>query len=251
MRAGGVKSAQRAMELLELFAEWRRPATVKEISQSLGYPQSSTSMLLAALAEAGYYDHDERTGMYVPSVRILLSAEWIGEQLFSEQSLLRLMEQVHRPTGHTVMIGAQSGVHVRYLHVLQATRAGGFVAKTGSLRPLFRSATGKMLLTLKGEREIALLLRRANALETDPRLTLELETVLRSREKDLRNGYAMSTGTSVPGAGALAILLPVPRGARPMTLSVGGPVKEITRERAKLLRILDAAVAPMRKIVAG
>ena len=58
MRGGGVKSAERAMALLEFFAEWRRPATVKEVSQSLGWPQSSTSMLLASLAEAGYYDEE-------------------------------------------------------------------------------------------------------------------------------------------------------------------------------------------------
>jgi DNA-binding IclR family transcriptional regulator len=67
------------------------------------------------------FDHDARTGMFAPSVRIVLAAEWIGEQLFSEQSLLRLMERVHKQTGHTVLIGAQHGVQVRYLHVLQAT----------------------------------------------------------------------------------------------------------------------------------
>ena len=49
-------------------------------------------MLLRALADAGFYDQDARTGMYAPSVRILLAAEWIGEQLFSEKSLLSLME---------------------------------------------------------------------------------------------------------------------------------------------------------------
>lgn len=247
MRSGGVKSAERAMALLEFFAEWRRPASVKEVSQSLGWPQSSTSMLLASLAEAGYYDHDPRTGMYAPSVRVLLATEWIGEQLFSEQRLLRLMEQVHGATGHTVMIGAQHGVHVRYLHVLQATRERRFTARIGSLRPLFRSAPGRMLLTLKTGREIALLLRRANALETDPALTLTLEQVLREREATLRNGYALSLGTSQPGAAALAILLPVPRGTKPMTLSVGGPMEEVMREREKLVKLLLDAVAPMRQ----
>jgi DNA-binding IclR family transcriptional regulator len=251
MREGGVKSARRAMELLEFFADWRRPASVKEISQTLGYPQSSTSMLLRELADAGFYDHDPRTGMYAPSVRILLAAEWIGDELFSEQSLLRLMEQVHGATGHTVMIGAQHGVHVRYLHVLQATRSDRFTARTGSLRPLFRSATGKMLLTLKPEREIDLLLRRANALEADPALVLSLAEVLKDREAARRDGYAMSYGTSVPGAAALAILLPVPRGGKPMTLSVGGPMREVKREKARLLQVLADAVAPMRKATAG
>lgn len=250
MTGAGVKSARRAMELLEFFAEWRRPATIKEISQSLGYPQSSTSVLLRDLAEAGYYDHDERSGMYAPSVRVLLAAEWIGEQLFSEQSLLRLMEAVHGETAHTVMVGMQQGVHVRYLHVLQATRRSPFTAKTGSLRPLFRSATGKMLLTLKTAREIELLLRRANALETDTALVLDLDEVLREREACRKKGYALSLGTSVPGASALAILVPVPHGARPMTLSLGGPMEEITREEGRLVRVLNDSVDVLRRAVA-
>lgn len=249
MTSPSVKSARRAMELLEFFAETRRPATVKEISQSLGYPQSSTSVLLRDLAEAGWYDHDERSGMYAPSVRVLLAAEWIGEQLFSEQSLLRLMESVHRETAHTVMVGMQQGVHVRYLHVLQATRPNRFTAKTGSLRPLFRSATGKMLLTLKTERETALLLRRANAMETDPALVLPLDAVLREREACRAQGYALSLGTSVAGASALAILVPVPRGARPMTLSLGGPMREIRGDEARLVRVLNDSVEVLRLAV--
>jgi DNA-binding IclR family transcriptional regulator len=247
MRVGGVKSAERAMQLLEFFAEWRRPATVKEISQTLGYPQSSTSMLLQSLAEAGSYEHDTRTGMYAPSVRILLASEWIGEQLFSDLSMHRLMERIQAQTGYTVMIGVLEGVHVRYLHVLQSTLPGAFPTKTGSLRPLFRSGAGKMLVTLQKEREIALLLRRVNATEPDAVHRLTLEEVLAEREANRRNGYAISLGSSVAGAAALAILLPVPRGARPMTLSIGGPEPEITQKKERLLRALDEAIEPLRK----
>ncbi|MBY4596896.1 IclR family transcriptional regulator [Ottowia caeni] len=249
MSSPAVKSARRAMELLEFFAEVRRPSTIKEISQSLGYPQSSTSVLLRDLTEAGWYDHDERTGMYTPSVRVLLTAEWIGDQLFSEQSLMRLLEGVHRETEHTVMVGMQQGLHVRYLHVLQATRPNRFTAKTGSLRPLFRSATGKMLLTLKTEREVALLLRRVNATEPDPNLVLSLEDVLREREACRSKGYALSLGTSVAGASALAILIPVPRHTKPMTLSIGGPMQEIVQDETRLVGILNASVEVLRKAV--
>lgn len=249
MAEPSVKSARRAMELLEFFAEWRRPASVKEVSQSLGWPQSSTSVLLRALADAGFYDQDARTGMYAPSVRILLAAEWIGDQLFSDKSLLSLMEKVHGLTGHTIMIGAQHGVHVRYLHVLQATREGRFTARIGSLRSLFHSAPGKMLLTLKPEREVALLLRRANAVEADAARVLALDEVLRERELTGRNGYALSLGTSEPGAAALAVLLPVPRGEKPLTLSVGGPMREVVQEKSKLLKALQEAVGPIRAAV--
>ena len=125
------------------------------------------------------------------------------------------------------------------------------MAKTGSLRPLFRSATGKMLLTLKTEREIALLLRRANAQEADPALRLVFDDVIAERRVAQHQGYAMSLGTSVPGAAALAILLPVPRGTEPMTLSVGGPMKEVKREKARLLALLNDSVAQLRRAAAG
>ena len=247
MATYNVKSAQRVLELLEFFAEWRRPASVKEICQSLGYPQSSTSVLLKSLTESGYFDHEARTGMYVPNVRLALATAWIEEQLFTEQGLLRLMERVLAACGHTVMIGTQQGVHVRYLHVLQATRSGRFIAKTGSLRPLFRSAPGKMLLTTHAEKDVAMLLRKANALETDPQLRVAFDDALRDREKALRDGYAVSMGTSMLGAAALAILLPVPRGHEPMTLSLGGPMHEIEQDHEQLVTLLKAQVEPFRQ----
>lgn len=245
--AGPVKSAQRVLELLEYFAEERRPAAVGEVARALGWPQSSTSVLLRGLAETGYFDHDPRTGLYAPGARVALATGWIQEHLYSEHTLLRLMERVRDQTGHTVMIGARRGVHVRYLHVLQATREGRFLAKTGSLRPLFRSAAGKMLLTTLPEREVAMLLRKANALEPDPALRVDFDAVRRELEAVRRQGYAVSMGTSMPGAAALATLIPVARDREPMTLSVGGPMREVRADRARLAAVLHAAVEPIRR----
>lgn len=245
MSSTPVKSALRVLELLEFFAEWRRPASVKEIAQSLGYPQSSTSVLLKSLMESGYFDHDLRTGMYAPNVRLSLATAWIEEQLYSEQSLLRMMERVLAETGHTVMIGTRQGVHVRYLHVLQATRAGSFQSKSGLLRPLFRSATGKMLLTTLPERDIARLLRQANAYEADATLHVNVDQALTERRQALVAGYAISWGTSVVGAAAIAVLLP---GRDPMTLSLGGPIDEIKREQTRLLDVLRSAIEPFQSV---
>ena len=242
-----VKSAQRVLELLEFFAEERRPAAVGIVAQALGWPQSSTSVLLKGLAETGYFDHDARTGLYAPNVRILLATAWLQEHVYSEHNLLHLMEKVRDATGHTVMIGTRRGVHVRYLHVLQATREGRFVAKTGALRPLFHSAAGKMLLSTLPEREVAMLLRKANALEADPERRRECPAVRRELEEVRRLGYAVSMGTSMPGAAALAILIPVPRDREPMTLSVGGPMREVKRERVELATALRSAIEPLRR----
>lgn len=249
MKTQPVKSAHRVLELLEFFAEWRRPATVKDISQSLGYPQSSTSVLLRSLKESGHFDHDPRTGLYSPNIRLALTTAWIEEQLYTEQSLLRMMEMVLNRTGHTVMIGKREGSNVRYLHVLQATRAGSFTSKIGLIRPLFRSATGKMLLTTLAERDIGRLLQQANAHEANASDRIDIDSALQSRKQALLEGYAVSRGTSMPGAAALAVLLPTAKGSEPLTLSLGGPIEEIEQELSLLLEILREAVTPFKKSI--
>ncbi|MEZ5640800.1 MAG: IclR family transcriptional regulator C-terminal domain-containing protein [Burkholderiaceae bacterium] len=125
------------------------------------------------------------------------------------------------------------------------------MAKTGALRPLFRSAAGKMLLTTLTDREIAGLLRHANGLEADPQHRRELEQVRMEVTAARLAGFAMSLGTATPGAAVLAILVPTARDVAPMSISLGGPVAEIERERDRLLQILREAVEPMGRMVAG
>ncbi|MCC8402325.1 helix-turn-helix domain-containing protein [Paraburkholderia sp. MMS20-SJTN17] len=242
-----VKSAHRVLELLEYFAETRRPATIKEISQSLGYPQSSTSVLMKSLTVSGYFDHESRTGMYAPNLRVALATAWIQDEMYSAHSLLRLMEGVLERSGHTVMIGVQQGIHVRYLHVLQATRIGRFTTSNGALRPLFHSAAGVMLLTTKTDREVGSILRKVNALERDGSLRLAIEEARKRIAQARRDGYAFSAGTSMPGAAALAMLLPTRKGDEPMTLSVGGPIGEIRRDKSLLIGTLNELVEPFRQ----
>ena len=243
-----VKSAQRVLDLLEFFSEERRPASVGVIAQALGWPQSSTSVLLKCLAESGHLDLDARAGLYVPSVRLALATAWIQEHQYSEQNLLRLMEHVQAATGHTVMIGNRRGMSVRYLHVLQSSRQGRFMAKSGALRPLFHSATGKMLLTMMSEREMGALLRKANAMEPEPEKRRSFDEVCQEISMVRHAGYAISRGAATPGAAALAVLLPVARDREPMTLSLGGPIREIEKEFDALLTVLRQAVEPIRRM---
>jgi DNA-binding IclR family transcriptional regulator len=104
-----------------------------------------------------------------------------------------------------------------------------------------------MLLTTLPEREVAMLLRKANALEPDPALRVDFDAVRRELEAVRRQGYAVSMGTSMPGAAALATLIPVARDREPMTLSVGGPMREVRADRARLAAVLHAAVEPIRR----
>lgn len=245
-----VKSATRVLELLDFFAEWRRPATVKEISTTLGYPQSSTSVLLKSLTSSGYFDYDARTRMYIPNVRVALSTSWIEQSLFSENSLLRLMESILAVCGHTTIISAQHGTKLQYVHLLPGTRPNRVAARIGVFRFLYKSAPGKMLLTTKPEREVVSMLNRVNGEEAASAKKLNAEKVLDELRLCRQRGYATSFNEAVPDAGAVAILLPMPRSEKPMSLSVGGPVDEIRREARQLVELLNESVAPFRAALA-
>ena len=64
-----VKSATRALEVIELFGVHRHPLSVTEIANALAIPQSSSSVLLHALSSIGFVTRDRKTRKYVPGIR--------------------------------------------------------------------------------------------------------------------------------------------------------------------------------------
>ncbi|MSQ20016.1 MAG: hypothetical protein EXR39_10780 [Betaproteobacteria bacterium] len=76
-----VKSAARVLEVFEYFARRRTPATVGEVCNALGYPQSSTSVLLKSMFTLGYLSYDQGSRRYSPSVKVAMLGEWIPEEL--------------------------------------------------------------------------------------------------------------------------------------------------------------------------
>ena len=67
-----VKSAVRVLEILEYFDCVQRAASVNEIAATLGYPLSSTSMLLQSLVDRGYLAQGEkRVYRLTPRVKLL------------------------------------------------------------------------------------------------------------------------------------------------------------------------------------
>jgi len=74
-----VRQAANVLEIMEFFAQVRKPATLAEIADHFGWPRSSTFNLLATLSEKGYlYEPRPRAGFY-PTPRWLAMARMISE----------------------------------------------------------------------------------------------------------------------------------------------------------------------------
>ncbi|GJD48354.1 hypothetical protein OPKNFCMD_1072 [Methylobacterium crusticola] len=241
-RAGpGVKSAGRVFAVLELFERERRSLSVKEISLSLGLPQSSTSVLLAEIARHGYLEQEDTTRRYLPTARVALLGQWLSDYFFVDQRLVNMMKQVSAATGETVLLGVLQDWSVLYAHVIQATNPMRLHLPAGTRRPLHNSGAGLALLAAMPGAQIAAAFERIRAApERAP--GLRLPDLLARVEEVRARGFAVSADAVTQGAGVVAMALGRPIGGRAVVLGVGGSSAIIRQNWQALLEALRSAV---------
>jgi DNA-binding IclR family transcriptional regulator len=242
---GVIKSARRVLEVFEFCAERRRPISAGELVEVLHYPQSSASALLKSLVKLRYLDYDRNARTYIPTMRVALLGGWVHDQLFSEASLSKVVDRLHKSSGQTVMLGMRNESYVRYIYVVQGRDTTvQWYRKPGSLRPLARSALGRVLLSRETDENVLLLLRRINAEESDARYRIHSSDLLRELARIRKDGFAYTEGAVTPSAGVIAIELPTPASQPPMAIGIGAAINVLRDNRERYLEMLRAAVAP-------
>jgi DNA-binding IclR family transcriptional regulator len=237
--APSVKSARRALEILELFAETQQPGTVSEIAKQLGYPQSSTSVLLADMAQLGYLEHDAISKQYRATIRVMLLGGWIQERQLGRNNLLQVMEELRARTQLSVTIGMQRDMHVQYILSLRSAPYTQKGLRAGNIRPVCVAALGKALLTLKSDEEIARIVRRANSQERNhARRIKEIPFLDEMRQNRMRGWTESSRAAIEEGRGILGMLLPHLDGQPPLAIGLGGALGEVEAKRKQILKTL-------------
>ncbi len=242
-KASLVKSAGRALQVLEFFDEVQREARVAEIADALGYPQSSTSVLLKCLTQLGHLDYDPVSRTFLPTPRVTLLGTWLDKGPVRNGTLTRMLEEISCKTGDTVILAARNGIYSHYVHVIQASRAMRFHVPRGSRRLVVWSATGFALLSGASADEIRALVLRTNAEASGERPPIDLRRVQSHVQRGRDEGHVFSKGLVTPGAGSIAVPLPsgIDRRERPLAVAVSGPLDDfIRREHAIVDMIRDA-----------
>ncbi len=250
---GVVKSAARVLEILEFFDDIQREATVVEVSQSLDYPQSSTSALMRSLVVLGYLTYDRQTRTFVPSSRVALLGSWTNPLFLREGKLLEVMRELNESTGDAVLLATRNGLYAQYIHVIQATSPARLHITLGTVRPLAASVFGYALLSTMPDAEIARIVTRTNAEANSPDKAVkirELQPIL----NDIRTkGYAFMTNVVTKGGGVLAVPLPQGTNQGDLVVGIAGIAEVMSARRDELVRVVLETVnrhvgkPPLRK----
>ena len=94
-----IKSAERTLALFELFSREQRPFSVGRVSEALGMPQASASMLLRNLTELGYLEYDRSARTFSPSIRVALLGSWIDRRFSEAGSIGMRLDALQRELG--------------------------------------------------------------------------------------------------------------------------------------------------------
>ncbi len=236
-----VKSAVRALEVLEFFDDIERPATVVEIAAALGYPQSSTSVLLQTLTATGYLEYYPPNRTYFQSARVALLGHKANGSFVTGGPILRAMEEINDRTRATVILGTRSGLALKYINVIQAKSRRRPHIVLGGLRPLTESCGGHALLSALPESEVTRIVTRIRAEAPDRSKVPSPGKVLEILQQGRRRGYFFATDPVVTSGAMLAVLLPRAVAPPNMSLIVGGPIDSMMAHKDEIIAVVAEA----------
>jgi DNA-binding IclR family transcriptional regulator len=104
----GVKSAVRTVEIIEYFTKVTQPARTSEISENLGFPNSSTDEILRTLADLGYLTFNRQSKRYAPSYKLVGIMRAIECGFFGGDRLRQLLKDLQAETGCSVHMTVQN-----------------------------------------------------------------------------------------------------------------------------------------------
>jgi DNA-binding IclR family transcriptional regulator len=246
MQSAQVKSATRAIEIFEYFNGVRKPRSMSEVAAVLGYPQSSTTVLLKTLVNLGYLNFDRLERVYFPTPKITSLGDWVPRALFGSGRVLEAMRDVHVATGETVSINTKNDVYIQYVQVIQSVHALRFHVDEGTLRPLTLSGVGWTLMSTLPDDKIDNLVRRANiATERSSRVTTAeiMERIRNIRQR----GYCFAENIPFVGGGTICLLLPTKIQNQPAVLGLGGTVERIRENHNRYLAVLRRAAKELKQ----
>ncbi len=240
----GVKSAERALTILELFSMRDTALTFSEVAQRLGYPRSSLHGLLRTLARRGWLHYDAATRRFALGLRAWEAGNAYLPAVELRRHAVPVLDRLHDVFAADVRVAVlDAGESV-------PVAAAGTAEHSAGRTPATASAAGELMLADldrdERERQVeqALAAKSLSMLSGSPQLPRLDPDALHARLDEARSrGWASDDGDDATPGGWLAVPVRDRDGVVVAALEMAVSVQRLTTERRdEVLRALrDAA----------
>ncbi len=242
-----VKSADRALAVLEVFSDLGKPLSLSELSRLTRTPISSCHGLVHTLKQRGYLYALQGSRQFYPTKRLAQMALAIGRHDPVLARLVPHMQALRDATGETIILGKNHENNVIYLEVVEGTSTVRYTAQAGEQKPLHSSAIGKAILAQLDSRTLA------QTIATLPltRITDNTITSMRKLRADIKltqqRGYSLTRGENVSDVMAIAIAIDLGSGQDPVGLAVAGPLQRMQQRLEQRIEALREAASRLNQ----
>jgi DNA-binding IclR family transcriptional regulator len=235
-----VRRISNLLDLLEHFGRTKRPASLSDIVEQLGWPRSSAHHLLSTLLERGYlYEIKPRRGFY-PTQALRELAEDISSADPLPPEVHGLLHDIMVLTGETAMCAVSMDTFAVIIDAEQSLQDIRFVARIGTRVPIHATPSGRALLSQYKEADRARLLRKVSFVPYQQDTLLSADDVERDIASSLQRGFFESRSGFTQDVAAVAV--PMTLGGRKLSISVGGPAYRFSLRMAEVGAIMKSSV---------
>ncbi|MGV0817223.1 IclR family transcriptional regulator [Martelella sp. AMO21009] len=200
-----VKSAVRALEILELLARARRPLTLKNIVSELGYPKSSTYNLLATLVSRAYVIREEPESYRIHEAFRNGPGWTSGREAQLIATAQPIMDALRDAEHETVFLGSRRrDGRVKLLAKSVSHQLVRFDSDLTGSDAAFCTAMGRVLLAYWNPEKTSAYLARERIVQITEHTVIDRVQIRKIIEAARQDGYAISDEEAVAGGSGVA-----------------------------------------------
>lgn len=253
-----VKSADRALAVLEVFSDLGKPLSLSELARLTNTPISSCHGLVQTLKQRGYLYAVQGSRQFYPTQRLHQMALAIARHDPILERLVPHMKVLRDATGETIILGKSHENNVIYLEVIEGPSTVRYTAQAGAQKPLHSSAIGKTILAAMNPTSLKQTIAKlALTAITDNTITSPRK-LLADIKLTQRRGYSLTHGENVSDVMAIAIAVDLgtalDAGQDIVGLAIAGPLQRMQNNldhHVTALRALESNLIHSGFIVIG
>jgi IclR family transcriptional regulator, acetate operon repressor len=231
-----IASVDKALRLLMLFREQTR-VRLSEASEHLGVAHSTAHRLLAMLAYHGFVRQERDSRAYVAGPALVEIGLAAIRQMDIRLHARPVLEDLAASFAETAHLAVLEGASVRYLDAVESSRALRVAARTGAALPANCTASGKAMLAVLPEAEVAAMFTEDKLPALTNRSVTSLADLLAELRDARERGYAVNIEESEDGVASVAVPILGRRDAPAAALVVSAPVTRLDADSIE--RIAD------------
>ena len=188
-----IHSVGKAMTLLDLLAEQRRPLSLAELTEHSGLPKSTIHTLLSSMRAYGYIDQ-RPDGKYFLGIRLYECGRVVSAQWDISQAARPYLERLAELTGASAVVTYLDNGHIINLDQFAGRGGVQVLSEVGTRLPLHATAQGKLYLSMRRDAEVWALLNARSLQPFTPHTLTDAEAVLEQLALIREKGYAIENG---------------------------------------------------------